>query len=77
MGTLYKKSLFWDVDTGKLSPENDWFFIIERILEFGDIDDLLWMKTNFTAKQIEETVRKSRILRQRSLAFCRAAGYAP
>ena len=77
MGTLYKKSLFWDVDTGKLSPENDWFFIIERILEFGDIDDLLWMKTNFTAKQIEETVRKSRILTQRSLAFCRAAEYAP
>jgi hypothetical protein len=74
--TLYKISLFGDVDTGKLSPKKDWFFIIERILEFGDIDDLLWMKKNFTAKQIEETVRKSRILTQKSLAFCRAAGYA-
>jgi len=76
METLYKKSLFWDVDTGKLSPGKDWFFIIERILEFGDIDDLLWMKKHFTAKQIEETVRKSRILTQKSLAFCRAVGYA-
>ena len=74
--TLYKRSLFWDVDTGKLSPKKDWFFIIERILGFGDIDDLLWMKKNFTAEQIEKTVRKSRILPQKSLAFCRAAGYA-
>ena len=76
METPYKKSLFWDVDTGKLSPGKDWFFIIERILEFGDIDDLLWMKKNFTAKQIEETVQRSRILTQMSLAYCKAVGYA-
>jgi Family of unknown function (DUF6922) len=76
MKTLYKKSLFWDVDTEKLSAEKDWFFIIERVLEFGDVDDLLWMKKRFTIHQIEETVRRSRILTQRSLAYCKAVGYA-
>jgi len=65
-----------DVDTGKPSPENDWFFNIERILEFVDIDDLPWMKKNFTAEQVEKRVRKSRVLTQWVLAFCRAAGYA-
>ena len=76
MANPYKKSLFWDVDTAKLSPERDWFFIIERVLEYGDIDDLLWMKKRFTINQIEETVRRSQILTQRSLAYCKAVGYA-
>jgi hypothetical protein len=61
----------------RLSPESDWFFIIERILEFGDIDDLKWMKKTFTAEQIRETVGKSRVLTRRTLSFCKASGYAP
>jgi hypothetical protein len=76
METLRKKSLFWDIDAGSLSPEVHWFFIIERILEFGDIDDLRWMKENFTPEQIKDTVKKSRVLTQRSLAFCKVSGYA-
>lgn len=76
METLRKKSLFWDIEPGGLSPESHWFFIIERILEFGDIDDLRWMKNNFTPEQIRHTAEKSRVLTQRSLAFCKAFGYA-
>jgi hypothetical protein len=56
METLHKKSLFGDVDTALLSPESDWFFIIERILEFGDIDDLKWMKK--TLRQNRSKQRK-------------------
>jgi len=73
--TLKKQSLFWDVDREKLSSDKDWFFIIERILEFGDIDDLFWMKQTFPQDKIEDTVRKSRILSKRTLSYCKAAGY--
>ena len=76
METLRKKSLFWDIDPVSLSPESHWFFIIERILEFGDIDDLKWMKKNFTPEQVGHTAQKSRVLSRRSLAFCKAIGYA-
>lgn len=72
----FKKSLFWDVDIEKLSCKNDWFFIIERILEFGDIDDILWMKETFPEKKIKDTVQKSRILSNRTLSYCQAVGYA-
>jgi len=75
MKTLEKKSLFWDIDIERLSFENDWFFIIERILEFGDIDDLSWMKKTFKKEQIRDTVHKSRILSRRTLSYCRASGY--
>ena len=76
MITLYKKSLFWDVDREKLSYENDWFFIIERILEFGDIDDLFWMKETFPKEKIKDTIKQSRILSDRTRSYCKASGYA-
>ena len=76
MNTLSKKSLFWDVDREKLSPEKDWYFIIERILEFGDIDDVIWMELTFSRDKITETLKKSRILSNRTRAYCEAAGYA-
>jgi len=76
MITLDKKTLFWDVDRNHLSCENDWFFIIERILEFGDIDDLIWMKNCFSKEQIKDTIQKSRILSPRTRSFCETSGYA-
>lgn len=76
MKSPYKKSLFWDVDNDGLSNGKDWFFIIERILEFGDIDDLLWMKKTFPEKEIKTTVQKSRILSPKTRSYCKTAGYA-
>jgi hypothetical protein len=76
MQNHYKKSLFWDVDPENLSSEKDWFFIIERILEFGDIDDLLRMKRIFSEEQIKIVVQKSRILSPRTRSYCNASGYA-
>lgn len=72
----YKKSLFWDVDSNELSKEKDWFFIIERILEFGDIDDFFWMQEAFPAVKIRDTVQKSRVLSARTRSYCNISGYA-
>lgn len=76
MSSLDKKSLFWDVDREKLSIERDWYFIIERILEFGDIDDILWMESTFPKDKITETIKKSRILSNKTRSYCKAVGYA-
>lgn len=75
MAYQYKKSLFWDVDRNRLSPGKDWFFIIERVLEFGDIDDLFWLKETFPEEKIKNTVQKSRILSGKTRAYCKASGY--
>lgn len=71
-----KKQLFWDVVAEKLNKETDWFFIIERILEYGDIEDWSWLKDNFTNKQISEVGRKSRILSPKTKAFLKVMRYA-
>lgn len=76
MNSLNKKSLFWDVDRKKLSLEKDWYFIIERILEFGDIDDVLWMESVFSKDKIAETIKSSRGLSRKTRSYCKAVGYA-
>lgn len=73
--TLKKKKLFWDVNTEKLFSEQNWYFIIERILEFGDIDDYFWMKSVFKKKQINNVIKSSRGLSSRTCSFCKAIGY--
>lgn len=76
MQPLHKKTLFGYVDTEKLSLENDWFFIIERILEYGDINDFLWMKNFYRKDLIEFTTHKSRNLSNKTRSLCQAYGYA-
>ncbi|MBI4653933.1 MAG: hypothetical protein HY752_02940 [Nitrospirae bacterium] len=70
-----KRNLFWDVDLEFLSPERDWFFIIERVLEFGDIQDFEWLLSTFSKEQLKLVIKLSRILSPRTLSFCKTIGY--
>lgn len=42
METLRKINLFWDIDQSKLDPDKYGSFVVRRILEKGDLDDLKW-----------------------------------
>ena len=42
METLRKVSLFWDIDQNSLDPDKHGIFIVKRILEKGDVDDIEW-----------------------------------
>ncbi len=72
---LKKRYLFWDVFTDRLCKETNWFFIIERVLEYGDIEDWSWLKKNFTNEQIAAVGSKSRILNPKTKAFLKVMGY--
>lgn len=42
METLQKNSLFWDIESESLDPDKHRDFIVRRILEKGDLEDLHW-----------------------------------
>lgn len=67
METLKKKSMFWDVDT--VDAAKDEKFIIGRILDFGDADDLKWAMRVYGLKKLKEGVLKSRTMGRKSLSF--------
>ena len=47
MSPLTKKTLFWDTDVNNLDVVKHKRYIIERILQFGDMDDYNWMMENY------------------------------
>ena len=48
---LSLKKYFWDVDFAKLDKDDSSYFIIERLLEYGDTEDTEWMKNNFKERE--------------------------
>ncbi|EAX46799.1 hypothetical protein TcarDRAFT_0763 [Thermosinus carboxydivorans Nor1] len=60
------KRLFWDVDFASVDCCLHRDFIIERVLNMGDMDDLLWLWRTFTATEICQVVRTSRRLTKKT-----------
>jgi len=67
--TKLSSHLFWDVDAGMLKVEDDFPFIVKRILEYGLIDDWHLLKSNFSIEKITEVVKQFRDLDHKSLSF--------
>jgi hypothetical protein len=42
METLEKQELFWDVNLAQIDKNAHKKFIVKRILQFGDLEDLDW-----------------------------------
>jgi hypothetical protein len=62
----HEAKFFWDVKPADLDVEKDWFFIVERLLEYGDDRSLAWLKKNYPDKDIVEVVMKSKKLSRKT-----------
>ncbi len=62
--------LFWDVDSEKLDPESNAAFIIQRVLQYGLIEDWLFIQKYYGLKKIGKIASKEiRDLDDKSLSF--------
>lgn len=76
MKTFQKKSLpeflskyFWDIDFKKLDATKYPYYVIERILEYGDEKAVKWMMDNFKKTQIKYTLIKRRGISKKSAVY--------
>lgn len=60
-------NIFWDINLKKDKREAP--FIIGRILEYGDENDIKWMFKNFKSSQIKQVVLKKRDLSPKSAIY--------
>ena len=58
--------LFWDVNPLKVDLKKNRRYIIERVLELGDINALQWLENIYPTKLILETCETSRKIYKRS-----------
>lgn len=63
--------LFWDTDPRTIDIQANSRYIIERILELGDMDAFHWLEKSYPTKKLSETLFTSRTLSERSQTFWR------
>ncbi|WP_121526651.1 DUF6922 domain-containing protein, partial [Mesotoga sp. HF07.pep.5.2.highcov] len=62
MALKLRTTCFWDVDIMKMDKEKDKFFIISRILEYGTMEDVVSLLSEYDSEEIVEVVKRSRII---------------
>lgn len=63
------KNLFWDVDITQADMERHSGFIIQRVLEYGSLEDWRLIQSYFGIDRIAEECKKLRTLDPVCLAF--------
>lgn len=63
------KRLFWDVKKEEVNLELHYPYIISRIMDFGNEEDVQWMLKTFSQEQIKEVVKKRKGLSKKSAIF--------
>ncbi len=60
---------FWDVDPVSLDVGEHSHYVIERLLEYGDLSSVRWMESCFSREEIVEVLKTSRSLSRKSANF--------
>lgn len=63
------RSLFWDVNPERIHIRRNARYIIERVLEFGDIDAIGWLQRAYPVRTIVDVLFSSRSISERSRDF--------
>jgi hypothetical protein len=65
----YLHRFFWDVDVKKLNPQKYPYFVINRLLEKGNIEAVRFVLKNFPKEKIIETFKKIRDFNKKTAYF--------
>lgn len=65
----YFAKYFWDIDASRLDVHQHTFYIIERILEYGDEKALQWIQTEYGRDKVKQVVMQSKKLSKKSAYF--------
>ncbi|MDD3292646.1 MAG: hypothetical protein PHI45_01710 [Candidatus Pacebacteria bacterium] len=62
----FRQSLFWDVDPKLIDINKNANYVIERILDFGNDEEVKWVWKNYDKLTIKRALESSRSLRKES-----------
>lgn len=65
----FLKRYFWDVDFSTIDPDKHSTYVIERLLDLGDVDATAWLKKKYNENEIKNTVLQSRQLSAKSANY--------
>ena len=63
------RSLFWDTSLANIHIKRNARYIIERVLEFGDMDAMNWLQRVYPVQTVVDVLRLSRGITEKSRNF--------
>ena len=69
---VFNKRIFWDVDFDKIDYDGKANFVIERVFERGDVDDIRQCRRYYGDEKVTDTLLKARYLPLHTLYFASA-----
>lgn len=57
---VFTRKYFWDVNPDTLDNNRHQQFIVERLLEYGDLDSIDWLNNNFPKSTITQVIKTSK-----------------
>lgn len=63
------KRHIWDARKDEVDPERHKAFLIRRIIEFGDLDDVRWMLDTYSRDEIVGVLKKSKGISRKTAWF--------
>jgi len=63
------RKYFWEVDATKVDVQKRAYYVIERLLEYGDAPATHWLFRTYPKERIIEVLKKSRSLSKKSANF--------
>ncbi len=57
----FRQALFWDTDPKKIDLKKHARYVIERVLEFGDISEAKWLFQQYTKRVIKKVIQLPRV----------------
>ena len=64
-----RQTLFWDVNPKTIDPQKHAKYVIERIMDFGNDQEVRWMVHYYPKQTLKRVVSTSRSLLPRSQVF--------
>ncbi len=62
----FRQSLFWDTDPNKIDADRNAPYIIERIMDFGNDEEVRWMRKQYPRQLLAQVCKNSKQLHKSS-----------
>ncbi len=59
---IFDRRIFWDVDFDRLDVDEKWRFVIERVFERGDVDDIRQCRRYYGDDRVTEALLEAKFL---------------
>lgn len=68
----FDRRIFWDVDYDKMDLDAKWRFVIERVFERGDVEDIRQCRRYYGDEKVREALLNAKFLPDHRLSLASA-----